>query len=103
MQKWLQKVRGAAGGLLLGGLAVMAVEASWLDRIRTTVLYRYEMPPETFSPRLDDSGHYVSGETGAPLRVEPMGDLVSAMISVRAVQDDQGIASTGLRSTSAFH
>lgn len=59
---------------------VMAVEANWIDRIRRAVLYRYEMPPATFTPRLDDSGHYVSRETVVPLRVEPMGDLLGAIL-----------------------
>src|SRR4030095_61758 len=39
---------------------VMVVEAQWIDRIRNTVLYRYELPPKTFTPRLDGSGHHVS-------------------------------------------
>ena len=60
---------------------VVAIEANWIDRIRKTVLYRYEMPPTTFTARLDDSGHYVSRETVVPLRVEPMGDLLSAILS----------------------
>src|SRR5512138_1617126 len=42
---------------------VIAVEARWLDRIRNTTLYRYEMPPETFEFSGDDSaGHWVSRE-----------------------------------------
>jgi hypothetical protein len=60
---------------------VMAVEAGWLDRIRSTVLYRYEMPSEKFTPRLDDSGHYVCRETVVPLRVEPMRDLLGAIVA----------------------
>jgi hypothetical protein len=59
---------------------VMAVEAGWMDRIRNTVLYRYEMPPASFTPRVDDSGHHVSRETVAPLGVEPVGDLLGAII-----------------------
>lgn len=68
----------------LHGLAprfVMAVEASWLDRIRYARLYRYELPPATFVPRNDSSGHHVSRETVAPLNVEPMGDLLSAIVA----------------------
>lgn len=60
---------------------VMAIERGWLDRIRGTVLYRYEMPPEKFIPRLDDSGHHVCAETVAPLRVEPMSDLLGAILA----------------------
>jgi hypothetical protein len=60
---------------------VMAVEAGWLERIRSAVLYRYEMPSDKFTPRLDDSGHYVCRETVVPLRVEPMRDLLGAILS----------------------
>jgi hypothetical protein len=59
----------------------MAVEAGWLERIRRTVLYRYEMPSEKFTPRLDDCGHYVCRETVGPLRVEPMRDLLGAIVA----------------------
>jgi hypothetical protein len=59
----------------------MAVEASWLERIRSTVLYRYEMPSAKFTPRLDDSGHYVCRETVGPLRVEAMRDLLGAIVA----------------------
>jgi hypothetical protein len=60
---------------------VMAVEAGWLDRIHSTVLYRYEMPSEKFTPRRDDSGHHVCRETIVPLRVEPMRDLLGAIVA----------------------
>ena len=59
----------------------MAVESGWVDRIRSTVLYRYEMPIEKFTPRLDDSGHYVCPDTVVPLKVEPMRDLLGAIVA----------------------
>src|SRR5262245_54101279 len=46
-----------------------------------TTVYRYEMPSEKFTPRLDDSGHYVCRETVRPLRVEPMRDLFGAIVA----------------------
>jgi hypothetical protein len=60
---------------------VMAVEAGWLERIRGTVLYRYEMPSESFTPKLDDSGHYICRATVRPLGVEPMRDLLGAIVA----------------------
>jgi hypothetical protein len=60
----------------------MIVEASWLPRIRETILYRYEMPPEPFVRHDQDGGHYLSRETVIPLRVEPMGDLLAAIAAV---------------------
>jgi hypothetical protein len=38
------------------------------------------MPPATFTPFPEASGHYVSREVVVPLRVEPVGDLLSAII-----------------------
>ncbi len=35
------------------------VERAWLERISTAILYRYELPDETFQP-LDDAGMWVS-------------------------------------------
>jgi hypothetical protein len=59
---------------------IIAVEAGWLDRIRTTTLYRYEMPAATFRPARDDaSGHYVSEQAVVPLRVEAMPELLGAI------------------------
>ena len=68
--------RWFAGG---GARMVIAVESSWLERIRTTALYRYTMPPESFAPNDDTAGHYVSRAAVAPLAVEPVGDLLAAL------------------------
>ena len=59
---------------------VIAVEAAWLDRIRTTTLYRYTMPGATFVLNDATAGHYVSREPVVPLGVEPMGDLLAALV-----------------------
>lgn len=60
---------------------VIAVESGWLQRIRSTTLYRYEMPAESFTLHLNDTsaGHWVSQETISPLSVEPVGDLLEAI------------------------
>jgi hypothetical protein len=59
---------------------VMVVEATWLERIRSAHLYRYTMPEASFSPAGHGGGHYVSREVVSPLAVEPMGDLLMAII-----------------------
>lgn len=58
---------------------VIAIESRWLDRLRTTTLYRYTMPEATFTPRTDGSGHWISRETVVPLAVEPVPDLLAAL------------------------
>lgn len=57
---------------------VIAIEAGWLDRLRRTRLYRYEMPEAAFES-LHDHGAHVSREAIVPLRVEPVGDLLSRL------------------------
>ena len=60
---------------------VIAIEAAWLDRIRAATLYRYEMPPDTFAPRAQDgSGHFISREAITPLAIEPIEDLLGAIV-----------------------
>lgn len=47
---------------------VMAVESGWLERIRSTALYRYAMPPETFELLDANAGHWGEpGDRGAAL------------------------------------
>ncbi len=59
---------------------VIAIEGAWLDRLRTTRLYRYTMPGETFEDLPDYSGS-VSRATIVPLKVEPVGDLLTALVA----------------------
>jgi hypothetical protein len=63
---------------LVTGRMVIAIEAAWLDHLRETRLYRYTMPEETFED-LHDYGAHVSRATVVPLRVEPVGDLFTAL------------------------
>jgi uncharacterized protein DUF6886 len=60
---------------------IIAVEAVWLDRIRAMTLYRYTMPDASFAPAADDSsGHWISRQTVKPLAVEPVHDLLGAIV-----------------------
>jgi len=54
---------------------VIAVEWAWIPRIKTTSLYRYTFPEDTFLS-LQDHGVHVSRETVVPSTVEQMGDLL---------------------------
>ena len=54
------------------------VEWSWLERIRTGRLYRYELPPDAFED-LGEGWAWISTEPVTPLRVEPCGDLLDAL------------------------
>jgi hypothetical protein len=59
---------------------VIAVESRWLERIRSTVLYRYTMPETTFERGDETAGHWTSRVAVEPLSVEPVGDLLTAII-----------------------
>lgn len=61
---------------------IIAIEAGWEARMHTTALYRYVMPADSFES-LNDAGMHVSRETVVPLRVEPVGDLVMALLTAR--------------------
>lgn len=58
---------------------VMVIESGWLERMRSTTLYRYEMPPEMFSSMGHEGGHFTSREAVQPLSVEPVGDPLAAI------------------------
>jgi hypothetical protein len=64
----------------VSGRIVLTIESAWLQSLRTTRLYRYLMPEETFE-YLQEHGHgvHVSCQTVVPLRVEPVGDLLEAL------------------------
>lgn len=69
--------------LLLGITAapkVIAVEGAWLDRIRACRLYAYRLPTDTFAPHDEPAGYHVSREPVVPLGVEPVGDLLAALV-----------------------
>jgi len=68
----------------LGGVEarmVIAVEAAWLERLRAARLYRYTMPAASFRLLDATAGHWVSRETVTPLAVEPVGDLLDALVA----------------------
>jgi len=83
--------------------AVVAVEAGWFDRLRTSRLYCYHPPPATFE-RVDESaGYFVSRVAVGPARVDVVDDAIAALlergVEVRVLPDlwalhDAVIAST---------
>ena len=68
---------------------VHAVELGWLDRIRTTRLFRYSFDVGHFVRWPEASGYWISTEPVVPLAVAPVGELfdahVRAAIELRAV------------------
>lgn len=58
--------------------AVAYIEDDWMGRVRSTAVFRYLMPPETFED-IDDVGMWVSRSTVVPLGVERLTDLPAEM------------------------
>ena len=54
------------------------IEWDWLERMRSTALYRYTLSEAQFES-LNDAGMHVSPATIEPLAVEPVGDLLEAL------------------------
>jgi hypothetical protein len=54
------------------------VEWAWLERIRTTRLFRYDLPADTFEP-LDDAWMWVSAASVRPLESTACGNLLEAL------------------------
>lgn len=65
----------------LGSPAVVAVEAGWLDRIRTTRLYCYALSSDHFECVDETAGYFHSRVAVTPTRVEVIDDLLRALAS----------------------
>lgn len=50
------------------------IEDSWLSRMRRETLYRYSLPPGSFTP-LEDAGMFVSRDAVTPDDMTPLSDL----------------------------
>jgi hypothetical protein len=59
---------------------IACIEHGWLERMRTTRVYRYEFAPENFIPLEGDGWMLVSRETETPIAMETLAeDLVEAL------------------------
>jgi hypothetical protein len=67
-----------------GAAMVIAIEAAWLERMRETTLYRYAMPPETFTQVDETAGHWVSRTGVSPLGIDTIDDLLGAIVAAGA-------------------
>lgn len=60
---------------------IVAIEAGWVNELRRARLYRYTLPPETFTPQDVSAGYYVSRVAVVPLAETPIDDLLAALLS----------------------
>lgn len=59
--------------------AVVAIEAHWLDRVRSSQLFVYELPPGTFACIDECAGYFVSEIAVEPLRVRVCDDALGEL------------------------
>lgn len=59
--------------------AVVAVEQSWLDRLRTARMFCYHLPPDTFECIDRSAGYFVSRLPVVPTRVDVIDDTVAEL------------------------
>jgi hypothetical protein len=59
---------------------VHAIEAGWLDRVRTADVHRYEFAAADFTPWQLASGQWISDREVEPLSISPVGDLLEAHV-----------------------
>jgi hypothetical protein len=62
---------------------VHGIETNWLEAMRSTVLFRYTLPAESFVPWPDVSGQWVSEVEVEPFEVLPVGDLLDCHVVAR--------------------
>src|SRR5688572_18806503 len=61
--------------------AIAHIEYTWLESMRTTSLYRYALPVDSFESVGADGGpgNYVSRAAVIPMRMDPVLDLIEAL------------------------
>ncbi|WMT39115.1 hypothetical protein RE628_16565 [Paenibacillus sp. D2_2] len=60
---------------------IIAVESGWLERIKQAQIYKYYFADDSFELMDEIAGYYVSTETVRPLRIEPIKNLISQLLS----------------------
>ena len=92
--------------LLAGAPRVHAIQHDWLDRMRTTALYAYRLPPDGFEPDGEVGGYWTSSEPCEPLEVVRLDDLLglhaAARIELRVVPDLRSVWERIVESTLEF-
>jgi hypothetical protein len=60
-----------------------AIEAGWLERVRTCRLYAYEFDPSGFSLRNREAGYWVAQTEVEPISITAVGDLLARHVEAR--------------------
>lgn len=58
---------------------IITVEENWLERIKQTTLYLYELPNENFSMLDEGAGYYIYYKAVKPIKVTIVNDILSEL------------------------
>ena len=87
-------------------LHCVAIEAGWLDRLRSTTLYLYEFDPAGFTLQDEAAGYYVATTPQTPVAVHRVDDLLDELVrrrvEVRIVDNLHDLADEVRNSSMAF-
>ena len=87
---------------------VVAIESCWLETVRTTKLYRYHLPADTFKLALEDerTQYYISHQPVVPLSIVCLDDLLKALtdfgVELRVMPSLWSLYDAVVNSTLAF-
>jgi len=70
--------------LLDGADAIIAIETAWLDRVRATTLFIYELPADTFTLEDDNAGYWTSSVAVVPIGESTLSDLPRRLLEASA-------------------
>jgi hypothetical protein len=75
---------------------IINVEEGWLERIKQTTLYLYELPHESFILLDEGSGYYISYSPVKPVKVKIVNDILSELacrdVELRSIQSLKALA-----------
>lgn len=91
---------------LLGSPRVHALQADWLQAMRSARVVAYRLPEESFAPHPEVGGYWLSREGVTPLALVELGDLLAlhaqAGIELRVVPDLASLWERVIASTLQF-
>jgi hypothetical protein len=87
-------------------LRVHAIQADWLDAVRSARVFAYRLPSETFEPYGRAAGYWISRQSVEPVEVVELGDLLArpadAGIELRMVPRLRALWAQVIESTLEF-
>ncbi|MBD1373501.1 hypothetical protein IC620_14195 [Hazenella sp. IB182357] len=59
---------------------IISIKANWLEKMRETILYRYELPANMFTSMDQNAGYYIASQKIEPLQMKPIDHLLERIV-----------------------